>query len=57
MDGSRLSGWCHANMDTMKAKITAGAAKVKDAVPDGAALIGLGIAIASISAYVFVVLT
>lgn len=44
-------------MDTMKAKITAGAAKVKDAVPDGAALIGLGIAIASISAYVFVVLT
>lgn len=41
----------------MRAKISAGAAKVKDAVPGGAASIGLGIAIASIAAYVFVIIT
>ncbi|MCX6510975.1 MAG: hypothetical protein NT081_09235 [Actinobacteria bacterium] len=44
-------------MDTMKAKITAGAAKVKEAVPGGAASVGIGIAIASIASYVFVIVT
>jgi hypothetical protein len=44
-------------MVSMKAKIAAGAAKVKDAVPDGAASVGLGIAVASIAAYAFVVIT
>jgi len=41
----------------MRAKITAGAVKVKEAVPGGAASVGLGIAIASIAAYVFVIIT
>lgn len=41
----------------MRKKITAGAAKVKSAVPGGAASIGLGIAIASIASYIFVVIT
>ena len=41
----------------MRAKIAAGAAKVKGAVPDGAASVGLGIAVASIAAYAFVVIT
>ncbi len=41
----------------MKAKITAGAAKVKEAVPGGAASLGIGIAIASIASYVFVIVT
>jgi O-antigen/teichoic acid export membrane protein len=44
-------------MVSMKAKIAAGAAKVKGAVPDGAASVGLGIAVASIAAYAFVVIT
>ena len=41
----------------MRAKIAAGAANVKGAVPDGAASVGLGIAVASIASYVFVVIT
>ena len=41
----------------MRAKIAAGAAKVKGAVPEGAASVGLGIAVASIAGYVFVVIT
>jgi acyl-CoA synthetase (AMP-forming)/AMP-acid ligase II len=32
-------------MDSMRAKITAGAEKIKGAVPDGAASVGLGIAV------------
>ena len=44
-------------MVSMKKKITAGAAKVKSAVPGGAASIGLGIAVASIASYIFVVIT
>ncbi len=41
----------------MRAKIATGAAKVKGVVPDGAASVGLGIAISSIASYVFVVIT
>jgi len=44
-------------MDAMRAKIATGAAKVKGVVPDGAASVGLGIAISSIASYVFVVIT
>ncbi len=44
-------------MVAMRAKIATGAAKVKGAVPDGAASVGLGIAVASIASYVFVVIT
>jgi O-antigen/teichoic acid export membrane protein len=41
----------------MRTKIAAGAEKIKGAVPDGAASVGLGIAVASIAAYAFVVIT
>ena len=41
----------------MKKTLVFGVSKLRDSVPDGAASVGLGIAVASIAAYAFVVIT